>query len=175
MLSALPQVTQEIVGFFIVENHVLNTTGSFRSQREVEDLWDALVKRVGMAVDNALRNEADSDAYLAVKECLLSFIMTLEVCLPTHVSLPESLTLSSVLLIFDRELTFLHPSSLRAICCDTREEVWQALRSCQYHPGQTVVSLLILTVRCRSSSRTIVCRCMSRLPLSATEYWTQYG
>ncbi|KAF9821285.1 hypothetical protein IEO21_00893 [Rhodonia placenta] len=78
MLSALPQVTQEIVGFFIVENHVLNTTGSFRSQREVEDLWDALVKRVGMAVDNALRNEADSDAYLAVKECLLSFIMTLE-------------------------------------------------------------------------------------------------
>ncbi|CCM05576.1 uncharacterized protein FIBRA_07803 [Fibroporia radiculosa] len=77
-LSSLPQVTQEIVGFFIIETHVLNTTGSFRSQRDVEDLWDALMRRVGMSVDNALRNENDADAFLAVKECLLSFIMTLE-------------------------------------------------------------------------------------------------
>ncbi|KZT13017.1 rsec15 [Laetiporus sulphureus 93-53] len=77
-LSLLPQVTEEIVGFFIIETHVLNTTGSFRSRREVEDLWDALVKRVDMAVDHALKNETDADAYLAVKECLLSFVMTLE-------------------------------------------------------------------------------------------------
>ncbi|KAI0921643.1 hypothetical protein AcW1_004442 [Taiwanofungus camphoratus] len=77
-LASLPQVTQEIVGFFIIETHVLNTTGSFRSLREVEDLWDALVKRIGAVVDNSLKNEVDPDSYLRVKEGLLSFIMTLE-------------------------------------------------------------------------------------------------
>ena len=44
-LSSLPGVTQEIVGFFIIETHVLNTTGNFRSERDVEELWDALVGR----------------------------------------------------------------------------------------------------------------------------------
>ncbi|PCH41481.1 exocyst complex subunit Sec15-like protein [Wolfiporia cocos MD-104 SS10] len=77
-LSSLPSITEEIVGFFIIETQVLNTTGSFRSQREVEDLWDAMMKRVGSAVDRVLKNENDADAFLGVKECLLSFIMTLE-------------------------------------------------------------------------------------------------
>ncbi|GBE80029.1 hypothetical protein SCP_0212310 [Sparassis crispa] len=77
-LSSLPSVTQEIVGFFIIETHVLHTTGSFRSEREVEDLWDAIVKRVGTAVENSLRNSTDPDAYLRVKESLLAFVMTLE-------------------------------------------------------------------------------------------------
>ncbi|KAH9931767.1 rsec15 [Amylocystis lapponica] len=76
--SSLASVIQEIVGFFIIENHVLNTTGSFRSEREVEDLWDALVKRVGNAVENTLTNVVDPDAYLKVKEGLLAFVMTLE-------------------------------------------------------------------------------------------------
>ncbi|KZT72537.1 exocyst complex subunit Sec15-like protein [Daedalea quercina L-15889] len=77
-LDQLPKVTEEVVGFFIIETHVLNTTGSFRSPREVEDLWDALLRRIGNAVDTALKNVSDADSYLGVKECLLSFIMTLE-------------------------------------------------------------------------------------------------
>lgn len=76
-------MTEEVVGFFIIETHVLSTTGSFRSPREVEDLWEALLRRVGNAVDTALKNVSDADAYLAVKECLLSFTMTLEVRQPT--------------------------------------------------------------------------------------------
>ncbi|EPT03610.1 exocyst complex component sec15 subunit [Fomitopsis schrenkii] len=77
-LDQLPKVTEEVVGFFIIETHVLSTTGSFRSPREVEDLWEALLRRIGNAVDTALKNVSDADAYLAVKECLLSFTMTLE-------------------------------------------------------------------------------------------------
>ena len=78
-LSALPSITEQIVGYFIVETHVLNTTGSFRSEREVEDLWDALISRLSKAVEDVLRNENDPDTYLKVKEALLGFVMTLEV------------------------------------------------------------------------------------------------
>ncbi|KAI0723088.1 exocyst complex component sec15 subunit [Earliella scabrosa] len=77
-LSSLPSITQEIVGYFIIETHVLNTTGSFRSEREVEDLWDALISRLSNAVEDVLRNEKDPDTYLKVKEALLGFVMTLE-------------------------------------------------------------------------------------------------
>ncbi|EIW61471.1 rsec15 [Trametes versicolor FP-101664 SS1] len=77
-IPSLASITQEIVGYFIVENHVLNTTGSFRSEREVEDLWDALISRLSNAVEDALRNEKDPDTYLKVKEALLGSVMTLE-------------------------------------------------------------------------------------------------
>ncbi|KAJ7683972.1 rsec15 [Mycena rosella] len=77
-LSSLPALTQEISGFFIVETHVLETTGTFRSEQEVEELWDALVIRLTSAIDGALRVETDPDSFLSVKECLIGFIMTLE-------------------------------------------------------------------------------------------------
>ncbi|KAI9001365.1 exocyst complex component sec15 subunit [Trametes punicea] len=77
-LSSLPSIAQEIVGYFIVENHVLSTTGSFRSVREVEDLWDALISRLSKAVEDALKNEKDPDTFLKVKEALLGAVMTLE-------------------------------------------------------------------------------------------------
>ncbi|KAG2013848.1 rsec15 [Coprinopsis cinerea AmutBmut pab1-1] len=77
-LQSLSVLTQEISGFFIVESHVLETTGTFRSQRDVEELWDALVTRLTTAVEDALRNENDPDTFLRVKESLLTFIMTLE-------------------------------------------------------------------------------------------------
>lgn len=78
-LSSLFSVTQEIVGFFIIETHVLNTTGSFRSERDVEELWDALLGRLSAAVERALQRETDADSYLRVKEGLIAFVMTLEV------------------------------------------------------------------------------------------------
>lgn len=77
--SSIFLVTQELVGFFIIEVHVLNTTGSFRSEREVEDLWETLVQRLGIAVEASLKNEQDPDAFLRIKEGLLGFVMTLEV------------------------------------------------------------------------------------------------
>ena len=57
----------------------MSTTGSFRSEREVEELWDALAGRLTAAVDQALKNETDPEAFLKVKEDLMAFIITLEV------------------------------------------------------------------------------------------------
>jgi hypothetical protein len=78
-LSSLVALTEQIIGFFIIESHVLQTTGSFRSKAEVEELWDAIAARLADAVDGALRNVTDPDSYLHVKETLIAFILTLEV------------------------------------------------------------------------------------------------
>ncbi|KAJ8584776.1 exocyst complex subunit Sec15-like protein [Rhizopogon salebrosus TDB-379] len=77
-LASLVSLTQEICGFFIIESHVLETTGNFRSEREVEELWEALVARLSSAIDASLTNETDPDSFLKVKECLIGFITTLE-------------------------------------------------------------------------------------------------
>ncbi|KAF9076853.1 exocyst complex component, sec15 subunit [Rhodocollybia butyracea] len=77
-LGSLLAVTQEISGFFIVETHVLESTGTFRSEREVEELWEGVVSRLTIAVQSALRAESDPDSFLRVKEGLIGFIMTLE-------------------------------------------------------------------------------------------------
>lgn len=68
------------MGFFIIETHVLSTTGNFRSERDVEELWDALVGRLCATVERVLQHELEADSYLRVKESLIAFVMTLEVC-----------------------------------------------------------------------------------------------
>lgn len=70
---------EEICGFFIIESHVLETTSGFRSEREVEELWDAVVSRLSSFIGSALVEQKDPDAFLRVKECLAVFVMTLEV------------------------------------------------------------------------------------------------
>ncbi|KAF5321792.1 hypothetical protein D9619_000672 [Psilocybe cf. subviscida] len=91
-LASLPALTQEISGFFIVESHVLETTGNFRSARDVEELWDALAARLTAAIEAALEKETNSEVFLNVKESLLSFIMTLEV----HWLLYDTFVLDSI-------------------------------------------------------------------------------
>ncbi|KAH8106033.1 rsec15 [Cristinia sonorae] len=96
-LASLPSVTEEIVGFFIIEDHVLDTTGSFRSERDVEELWEGVINRMGISVEGALKNENDPDAYLRVKEALIGFVMTLESYQYSTVSLH-----SFILVLFER-------------------------------------------------------------------------
>jgi len=101
-LASLPSLTQEISGFFIVESHVLETTGTFRSQRDVEELWDAVVTRLTTAIEDALRREDDPEAFLRVKESLLSFIMTLE-----SYSFPTNALQKFILVLFEKYATML--------------------------------------------------------------------
>ncbi|KAJ7682603.1 rsec15 [Mycena polygramma] len=98
-LASLPSLTQEISGFFIVETHVLETTGNFRSERDVEELWDALVIRLTSAIDGALRLETDPASFLSAKECLIGFIMTLESSSSSYTTLPLH---SFILVLFEK-------------------------------------------------------------------------
>lgn len=58
---------------------MLETTGTFRSPRDVEELWDALAQRLTSGIEFSLQREIDPEGFLKVKESLLAFIMTLEV------------------------------------------------------------------------------------------------
>ena len=78
-LASLATLTQEISGFFIVESHVLETTGSFRSSRDVEELWEGVAVALTTAIENSLRTETEAENFLKVKENLLTFVMTLGV------------------------------------------------------------------------------------------------
>lgn len=80
-LSSLSSIIPEIIGFFIIESHVLRTTKGFRSEREVEDLWVDIVSRVGEGMNQVLANETDPEVFLDVKESLAAFSATLEVCI----------------------------------------------------------------------------------------------
>ena len=108
-LSSLPSVTQEIVGFFIIETHVLDTTGNFRSERDVEELWDALVGRLCTTVERVLQNETDADSFLRVKESLIAFVMTLEVLVTIPVIVRVMTICVTDQLLFDYEPAHVHP------------------------------------------------------------------
>ncbi|PVF96451.1 exocyst complex subunit Sec15-like protein [Serendipita vermifera] len=77
-LQSLPDLTEEITGFFIAETHVLQNTRGFRSQREVDELWEGVIERLKTSVASELETERDPAVFLKVKECLLSFTMNME-------------------------------------------------------------------------------------------------
>lgn len=57
----------------------MNTTGSFRAESELEELWDAIVARLSAGLQWSLKSEVDPNEFLRIKECLIGFTMTLEV------------------------------------------------------------------------------------------------
>ncbi|KAG8865136.1 hypothetical protein FRB96_000025 [Tulasnella sp. 330] len=78
LATTLLPLTEDIVGFFIVESEVLRTTQSFRSHREVDELWDSVVAKLMEVLHNGLREDGDVETFLSCKEIILSFIQTLE-------------------------------------------------------------------------------------------------
>lgn len=78
-LVALSALLEEIVGFFLIESHVLKTTNSFRSEQDVEDLWDGMCERVVRIVDEGLAGCEDPEVFLGTKFKVLTFVQTLEV------------------------------------------------------------------------------------------------
>lgn len=78
-LQSLPDLTAEIIGFFIAETHVLQNTRGFRSQREVEELWEGVLERLKSSVATEVEAESDPDVFMEVKGCLLDFAITMEV------------------------------------------------------------------------------------------------
>lgn len=75
----LPSVTNELLGFFVVEIEVLRTTIGFRSMRQVEDLWDDVVKTLVELVGGSARSQKDMGFIVDVKDTLTTFIQTIEV------------------------------------------------------------------------------------------------
>ncbi|BGP28404.1 Rab GTPase-binding exocyst subunit S15 [Rhodotorula toruloides] len=77
-LPALSTLLEEIVGFFLIESHVLRTTNSFRSEQDVEDLWNEMCERVVKIVDEGLAGCEEAEVFLGTKFKILTFVQTLE-------------------------------------------------------------------------------------------------
>jgi hypothetical protein len=78
-LPALSALLEEIVGFFLIESHVVRTTNSFRAEQDVEDLWDGMCERVVRIVHEGLAECEDPEIFLGTKFKVLTFVQTLEV------------------------------------------------------------------------------------------------
>jgi hypothetical protein len=70
--TGLQSLLEDLVGFFIIEKHVLRICRDFRTAQEVDSLWDEMVS-------DGLKDCEDLDTFLAVKPVVLAFEQTLQV------------------------------------------------------------------------------------------------
>ncbi|KAJ8660146.1 hypothetical protein O0I10_004005 [Lichtheimia ornata] len=77
-LTPFETLLQDIVGFFIIEHIILHSTQDFRSQAEVDALWEMVTGRIILIVSESLKGCRDPELFLRIKFSLLIFIQTLE-------------------------------------------------------------------------------------------------
>ena len=80
LLTALPALMQELVGFFIIESHILRTMPDFRTRYDVDELWDEMCKRIVGIMGQGLKGCEKPEVFLESKGNVLLFVQTLEVC-----------------------------------------------------------------------------------------------
>jgi len=68
----------DVVGYFIIESVVVNTTTNFRPNAKVELLWDAALSNVNALISANLKECADPDLFLEIKLMVILFMQTLE-------------------------------------------------------------------------------------------------
>ncbi|KAH7105359.1 exocyst complex component, sec15 subunit [Auriculariales sp. MPI-PUGE-AT-0066] len=76
-IGLLSSITDQIAGFFIVENHVLCSTRGFRSERDIDELWDGVVAKLAEAVKDSLESETDPDGYSFAPQKIHGLILVL--------------------------------------------------------------------------------------------------
>lgn len=67
------------MGFFIIEAHVLDTMPDFRTQRDVDELWDEMCRRIVEVMGQGLKGCSEPEVFLSSKTEVLLFVQTLEV------------------------------------------------------------------------------------------------
>ena len=92
-MSTLPLLMQELVGFFIIESHVLDTMPEFRTQRDVDELWDDMCRQIGEVIGLGLKGCSEPEIFLESKTNVLLFVQTLEVSLASQVKDDSLLTI----------------------------------------------------------------------------------
>lgn len=77
--KSLSELLDEMTGFFIIENNVFKTTNGFRSEQQVDELWDGMVDMLVTTLDEELRKTKEVEVYLEAKLKLVAFSQTMEV------------------------------------------------------------------------------------------------
>ncbi|WFC98728.1 Rab GTPase-binding exocyst subunit S15 [Malassezia yamatoensis] len=77
--KALATLLEEVVGFLVVETHVMHTSPpGFRPSADVEDLWEVISERVVDMVNIGLHDCKESKTYVETKSAIQTFIRTME-------------------------------------------------------------------------------------------------
>lgn len=79
-MDSFETLLQDIVGFFIIEHVIMHSTVDFRSQAEVDALWEMVTTKVIAVISHSLQGCRDPELFLKIKYSLLIFNQTLEVC-----------------------------------------------------------------------------------------------
>ncbi|KAI8825282.1 exocyst complex subunit Sec15-like-domain-containing protein [Fimicolochytrium jonesii] len=77
-LASFQQYLYDVVGFFIVEAIVMNSTQNFRSRGAVEGLWSNAMEKMNDVISESLNECGDPKLFLAIKRCVVHFIETME-------------------------------------------------------------------------------------------------
>ncbi|KAJ3045438.1 hypothetical protein HDV00_010308 [Rhizophlyctis rosea] len=77
-LQGFQTYLHDVVGFFIIEAVILNSTENFRSRAGVEALWDTATEKMTQVITESLQDCEDPDLFLSIKLLVLSFIHTME-------------------------------------------------------------------------------------------------
>eukprot|EP00111_Clytia_hemisphaerica_P023573 TCONS_00069438-protein len=67
----------QIVGFFVVEDNVMNTTEGVVTRGNVDELWEMAITKIGQVLHTQCSNLEDVSMMLAVKELIVWFSHTL--------------------------------------------------------------------------------------------------
>ncbi|KAI9285424.1 exocyst complex subunit Sec15-like-domain-containing protein [Umbelopsis sp. AD052] len=77
-MDSFETLLQDIVGFFIIEHVIMHSTTDFRSQAEVDALWEMVTTKVIAVISHSLHGCRDPELFLQIKYSLLIFNQTLE-------------------------------------------------------------------------------------------------
>ncbi|CAG8582591.1 18435_t:CDS:10 [Dentiscutata erythropus] len=69
---------QDVVGFFVIEQIIVQSTQNFRSRAEVDSLWNTVIAKVVKIVAESLDDCRDPELFQRIKFSLFTFIQTLE-------------------------------------------------------------------------------------------------
>ncbi|KAI8922248.1 exocyst complex subunit Sec15-like-domain-containing protein [Powellomyces hirtus] len=77
-LTAFQMYLYDVVGFFIIEAAVMNSTQNFRSRGGVEGLWSNAMDKMNNVITDSLQDCRDPDLFLTIKISVVNFIDTME-------------------------------------------------------------------------------------------------
>ena len=79
-LDAYKHYIYSIVGFFVVEDHVMHTGGEIVSRTYLDDLWSTSLQRAVNVLSMSSSSCTDPNILLRIKNLIMLSITTLKVC-----------------------------------------------------------------------------------------------
>jgi hypothetical protein len=78
-LSGFESFLHDVIGFFIIEGVVVNTTTqNFRPSIKAETLWDNAITRVDESIIKNLQDCINQSLFSGIKNCIILFMHTME-------------------------------------------------------------------------------------------------